>query len=838
MLRLRSVFVCLSLILIFPSLLRAQETLPNASVTGQIIDAGGAAIVGANIEVRQLDGSFDVHLVSDQEGHYAISNLPAGKYEIHVDHAGFRDLKQQANVASDTHATLNLPLAVSSFTESVTVNAQSSLITETPTGQTQTSVSRQDFRNTSATSIGEVLALTPGVTVIAGNGPRDVVISVRGSNERQTYSVRNIQVFEDGFPVTQPDGLARTDLTDPHAYSSIDVVQGPSSALYGNYATDGAINFHTRTGSEIQGLEVGADFGSFGHFNDYLTYGAGGERYQVSAFLSNVRATQATANNSFNTITANILATFVATTRDRFTIKFIDNDLDTNLSIRLSRLQYQMNPFQRGCEVYSAAAAASGCASVSVFTNGYNGTKVSLTAAQAGLGRHDRRTIFGARYEHDLTDNTTWRTQFVFDNRDANQPTSSSTYRGTLPSFNLVSDVIQRGSLWSRHSTTFAGGFFNYENINSLSANLVPGGNAALGGETQTVYGKHLNTGFHARQEFAVAERWMIVAGLGAEFTGLNALANNFTYPTAAAPVISPVSADRTFFNVAPEVSIQYHPNDMWRLHTRLGTGYGTPQATQLFTNAQGAFGNNTTLKTQRNTGVDVGADWSLGPTLQASVTGFYEWFHDEMVTQSPGVNLQSYTFNAPASVHRGVEVGLDWHPLPVALAGARVRASYMYDNQSYTNYSETITTGAQTGTFNRNGNMIPGVVPNFLNARIGYDQPTGKLRGFGGFFEAIWRDNYWLDNANLLSASGFTLLNLSTHYDLPAGHGAISMVRFYFDIQNLANKTYVASAGNITNSLNTTTGQQNGAGVLASSTGSIYAGTPRASYGGFLIKF
>jgi iron complex outermembrane receptor protein len=81
-------------------------------------------------------------------------------------------------------------------------------------------------------------------------------------------------------------------------------------------------------------------------------------------------------------------------------------------------------------------------------------------------------------------------------------------------------------------------------------------------------------------------------------------------------------------------------------------------------------------------------------------------------------------------------------------------------------------------------------------------------------------------------------LLNLSTHYDPPAGHGAISRVRFYFDIQNLANKTYVASAGNITNSLNTTTGQQNGAGVLASSTGSIYAGTPRASYGGFLIKF
>jgi hypothetical protein len=56
-------------------------------------------------------------------------------------------------------------------------------------------------------------------------------------------------------------------------------------------------------------------------------------------------------------------------------------------------------------------------------------------------------------------------------------------------------------------------------------------------------------------------------------------------------------------------------------------------------------------------------------------------------------------------------------------------------------------------------------------------------------------------------------------------------------NIQNLANKTYVASAGNITDSLNIS-GQQNGANVLATSTGSIYAGMPRASCGGFLIKF
>ncbi|MBF3264185.1 TonB-dependent receptor plug domain-containing protein, partial [Pseudomonas aeruginosa] len=87
-----------------------------------------------------------------------------------------------------------------------------------------------------------------------GNGPRDFGISIRGSNARNGFGIRNLVIFDDGFPVTQPDGLSRSDLIDPHAYGAIDVVRGPSSALYGNYATGGALNFRTRPGGTIDGV--------------------------------------------------------------------------------------------------------------------------------------------------------------------------------------------------------------------------------------------------------------------------------------------------------------------------------------------------------------------------------------------------------------------------------------------------------------------------------------------------------------------------------------------------------------------------------------------------------
>ncbi len=100
-----------------------------------------------------------------------------------------------------------------------------------------------------------------------------------------------------------------------------------------------------------------------------------------------------------------------------------------------------------------------------------------------------------------------------------------------------------------------------------------------------------------------------------------------------------------------------------------------------------------------------------------------------------------------------------------------------------------------------------------------------------------VWRDAYPLDNGNLLHAPGYTLLNLNLHYAAPARHGIFARTQFFYEVENLANKTWVASANNITNTLNAQ-GQQNGPDVLMNATGSVYAGMPRASYGGVKVRF
>ena len=714
--------------------------------------------------------------------------------------------------------------------KTMTASAAVANLYQAPAGQTATTLDRSLFENRPSFSVGDVLRDSPGVSVKQGNGPRDLGISIRGSNARNGFGIRNLVIFEDGFPVTQPDGLSRSDLIDPRAYAAIDVIRGPSSALYGNYATGGALNFRTRPGGTIDGIEYGVDGGSFGYLNNYLAAGKKAGNFEASLFASDARGDGFIGNSWFNTQTVNFLATLRATPDDRFTVKLINNDLSTRLPIRSSLNQFYQNPFQQGC----ATGATAGCGTVPLFINGFNGPTSAQTAVQAGLGRNDRRTIVGGRWEHDFDNQTTWRNQFVFDDRDISQPTGATSAIGDFPSYNFMSDVTRRGEIFGMDSTTYFGGFYNTMSWSSDTRFLRPGGNATLGLLQSNVLGEHTNYGVRAREELKLTSSLTAVAGVGWETTNLKGLNSVFKDPITGAPALIQISADKQFQNTAPELALLYRLNDEWQFRSRVATGYGTPQVGNLFVLANGQNGNNTQLNSQKNLGYDLGFDWTPNNALRLSLTGFYEFFKDELVTQATPVGAPntSFTFNAPRSEHRGVELAVDWkfHP------GWRFLAAYTYLDQFYTEYTETLTSPPNTFSFNRAGNKIPGISPNELTTRLGYDELSGPLAGLGGFVEVQWKDSFYMDNANLLKAPGYELVNLNLHYNTDLASGYLRKLSLYLEVRNVFNRTYVASANNIADSV--TAGVQSPASVLANTTGSIYAGSPRAFVAGMKVAF
>jgi len=685
-------------------------------------------------------------------------------------------------------------------------------------------------RNTPVFTIGDLLQYSPGISIKQGNGPRDVGISIRGSNARNGFGVRNIVVEEDGFPVSQPDGLSRTDLIDPHAYGAVDVYRGPSSALFGNYATGGAINFRMRTGAEIMGAEAGTDVGSFRYLNNYIIAGTHAGPADISIFGSDVRGAGYIQYSDFNTQTLNFTGRYEVTPSDRVTVKAIYNQLAGDLSVRLSLDQFYLNPFQHGCGI-AIAANALVCGQVSVFANGIAGAKILQSADQAGLHRGDRRDIVGLRWEHDFDAWTTWRTQVVYDDRNINQPTGATTAIGDFPSINIMSDVTRRDTLFGFAATHFVQFNYNSMRATSYTDNVLPFSFGAPGATTNKVDSYQSNMGARVREEIRLGERWTGVLGLGGEATRIAATSSNFSYNAAGIPTgITPIPFEKTYNNIAPEAGLRFKPLADWQVRARVATGYGTPNPGQLFVTQSGTPGANTQLKPQTNLGYDAGVDWTPVKNTTLSVTGFYEFFRDEQLTQTPGAGLQAFTFNAPASVHRGVEVAADWR----SPEGWRGLLAYTFNDQHFRSFVERL---GPANFFDRQDNRIPGVAPHELTARGGYDVPFGDFRGFGAFAEYVYKSDYFIDNGNQLKVPSYGIVNLNVHYDRAVAFGFIKSIAAYFEVKNVFNKTYVASANNITNAL---LGPLQSPGIVLASTatGSVYAGSPRAFTGGVRIKF
>jgi iron complex outermembrane receptor protein len=721
------------------------------------------------------------------------------------------------------------PAPSASLTAGITPSVARALLYQAPNGQIQTTIDRSQFDNRPAFSVADVLRESPGISVKQGNGPRDIGISVRGSNARNGFGIRNLVIFDDGFPVTQPDGLSRSDLIDPKAYGAIDVIRGPSSALYGNYATGGALNFRTRPGGTIDGAEYGVEGGSFGYLNNYMTYGKKVGNFEGSLFASDARGDGFIGNSWFNTQTVNFLGTLQATPDDRFTVKIINNNLDTRLPLRQTLTQYYQNPFQQGCT--TGGNVALGCPTVPLFINGFNGLTRPQTATEAGLGRNDRRTIVGGRWEHDFDNTTTWRNQFVFDDRNISQPTGSTSAIGDFPSYNYMSDITKRGEIFGLESTAYFGAFYNTLTASSDSRFVMPGGNATLGRLQSNTWSNTTNYGVRAREELRLTQSLTAVAGIGWETTTLKGLNSIYKDPVTGAPTFFTIAADRQFQNTAPEVGLQYRPNDEWLFRGRVASGYGTPQVGNLFVLASGLNGNNTQLQTQQNLGYDLGFDWTPNSALKFSATGFYEFFRNELVTQATQVANTSYTFNAPRSEHRGVELAADWKFYP----GWRFTVAYTYLDQFYTEYTEDIRSPGAGGTvfsFNRAGNKIPGISPHELTARLGYEQMWGPLAGLGAFVEVQWKDSFYMDNANLQKAPGYELVNLNVHYKTDLQSDYFKSLSMYAEVRNVFDRTYVASANNIGNTVSA------GGVPGLSTTGSIYAGSPRAFMAGMKLAF
>jgi hypothetical protein len=131
-LRATSAFVCLGLAATLAPPVFSQVSLGTGAIEGFIQDASGAAVPGAQVEVRNVGTGLTRAGSTDMTGRYTMLSLPVGEYEIKATANGFRTtVRSGITLVIGRTAVADIELAVGQVTDTVSVTAAPSLVETT-----------------------------------------------------------------------------------------------------------------------------------------------------------------------------------------------------------------------------------------------------------------------------------------------------------------------------------------------------------------------------------------------------------------------------------------------------------------------------------------------------------------------------------------------------------------------------------------------------------------------------------------------------------------------------------------------------------------------------------
>jgi hypothetical protein len=169
----------------------ANAQVLYGSVSGTIADQSGGAVAKAHIVIINRATGIQREVDADENGHYAVTDLPPGDYDLKVTASGFKPLTQTGlTIAANTVANADARLEVGAMTEQVTVEASAAnLQTEKTDLHTELSskaildMPLNQYRNFQ-TLINLVPGATPGVfqNAIADTPERGLSTNINGTN--------------------------------------------------------------------------------------------------------------------------------------------------------------------------------------------------------------------------------------------------------------------------------------------------------------------------------------------------------------------------------------------------------------------------------------------------------------------------------------------------------------------------------------------------------------------------------------------------------------------------------------------------------------------------------
>ena len=269
----------------------------DGEIAGTVTDDTGGVLPGVTVEASgdALSGGPRI-AVSDADGRYSLTALPAGGYTVTFSLPGFERAAREVELAAGITATLDVDLALGGLFEEVTVAVTGTAIDAPAINMPHavTVVSRDMLEQQGATQLVDLfrnLNVSHGVvgernSWYNSNQPATLTENVANVNLRGLGASRTLVLINGRRQVPVPARLIGGRFVDVNtipaiAIGRLEVLKEGASATYGSDAVGGVANFVTR--NDFRGYEFNLSHDWFSGGGDTTIAGIWGGRIGSSS---------------------------------------------------------------------------------------------------------------------------------------------------------------------------------------------------------------------------------------------------------------------------------------------------------------------------------------------------------------------------------------------------------------------------------------------------------------------------------------------------------------------------------------------------------------------------
>ena len=583
-------------------------------------------------------------------------------------------------------------------------------------------------------SVVQAVNSLPGVRM-EERSPGSYRINIRGSSIRSPFGVRNVKVYYNDIPYTDPGGQTYLNQLGYYNYGSMEIIKGPSSSLYGA-GTGGAILIDNLNVQDEAGIDVHYTIGSYNTRSLYLSLNTGNEKFLSSLSLEHLKSDGYRDHSELKREIYSWTGLFKFTEDQQLKTSFFFGDLFYETPGALTKEEFDNNPLaaRPGSAVFPSAENAKAAVKQKSFLAGASYTQKLFNLLE------NQTVLYGVYTE--LKNPTI---------RNYGRTTEPHAGGRILFSFKDSSSVaelaIKLGGEWQEGFP----GVAIHRNLDGNPDSL------------QTLDEINNRQRFIFLQASALKNGWSLDAGIS-----LNWFDVKFT---RIIPTADGQEYEHSLNQAAPRIALGKKFNKTF-IYSSVSKGFSPPTTSEWLPTGSNI---NLNLKAEQGINTDIGIRTRLG-RLYADVN-FFRFSLKNTIVQRRDAGGGDYFINAGKTQQTGIETMLNYR-FSGSVNGlhGNMWLSHVYHRFRYSDFIQL--------SENYSGNKIPGIAPHTITT--GSDINLRKLYLSLSY---IFSDQTPLNDSNSEFAPSYHVINAKMGYQDYLKNNL--KLRISAGIENLLDKDY-----------------------------------------------